>query len=83
MLRNIQRLTYFSRDINFLLAPLCRQVDDFDILEGELHGLADTALFLRTLARLDVEGDVRASDLARIPQERERLAAGGLFRWEV
>lgn len=67
----------------FLLASLCRQVDDFDILEGDLHGLADTALFLRTLARLDVEGDVRASDLARIPQERERLAAGGLFRWEV
>ncbi|XP_024399655.1 L-arabinokinase isoform X3 [Physcomitrium patens] len=64
--------------------PLTReiQVDDFDILEGDLHGLADTALFLRTLARLDEEGDVRASDLAEKPQERERLAAGGLFRWE-
>lgn len=61
----------------------CRRVDDFELLEGDLHGLADTAEFLRTLARLDEEGDVRASDLAEKPQLRERLAAGGLFRWEV
>jgi L-arabinokinase len=61
----------------------CRQIDDFEVLEGDLQGLADTAEFLRTLARLDEEGDVRASDLAEQPQQRERLAAGGLFRWEV
>jgi L-arabinokinase len=82
----MKRLTCFltlSREIDIPLFPLCRQINDFDILEGDLHGLADTALFLRTLARLDEEGDVRASDLAKIPQERERLAAGGLFRWEV
>lgn len=61
----------------------CRQVNDFELLEGDLHGLADTAEFLRTLARLDEEGDVQASDLAEQPQQRERLAAGGLFRWDV
>lgn len=58
-------------------------MDDFEILEGDLHGLADTASFLRVLARLDEEGDVQASDRAEKPQERERLAAAGLFRWEV
>ncbi|KAG0616552.1 hypothetical protein M758_5G124600 [Ceratodon purpureus] len=62
--------------------PYELEVDDFEILEGNLHGLEDTAEFLRTLARLDEEGDVRASDLAEKPQQRERLAAGGLFRWE-
>lgn len=60
-----------------------RRSDDFDILEGDLQGLSDTAQFLRTLAFLDEVGDVRASDLAEVPQRRELLAAGGLFRWEV
>lgn len=58
------------------------RVDDFEVLEGDVHGLPDTLQFLRTLAHLDEEGDVRASDLADMPQLRERLAAGGLFRWE-
>lgn len=58
-------------------------MDDFEVLEGDVHGLPDTLQFLRTLAHLDEEGDVRASDLADMPQLRERLAAGGLFRWEV
>ena len=65
------------------LVLLHSQVDEFEILEGDLQGLADTAEFLRRLTRLDEEGDVRASDLAEKPQERERLAAGCLFRWEV
>lgn len=60
-----------------------RRSDDFEVLEGDLHGLADTAKFLRTLAQLEEVGDVRASDVAKVPQQRERLAAGGLFRWEV
>jgi len=60
-----------------------RRSDDFEVLEGDLHGLTDTAQFLRTLARLDEVADVRACDLAEVPQQRERLAAGGLFRWEV
>lgn len=65
------------------LVLLHSQVDEFEILEGDLQGLVDTAEFLRRLTRLDEEGDVRASDLAEKPQERERLAAGCLFRWEV
>ena len=71
----------YQRTYSYLV--LYRGVYDFELLEGDLHGLADTAEFLRTLTRLDEEGDVRASDLAEQPQQRERLAAGGLFRWEV
>ncbi|CAK9216976.1 unnamed protein product [Sphagnum jensenii] len=55
---------------------------EFEILEGSLHGLPDTASFLRSLARLDNEGDVQASDRASKPREREWLAAAGIFRWE-
>lgn len=35
-----------------------------------------------TLARLQQEGDLAASDSAAQPTEREKLAAGTLFRWE-
>jgi hypothetical protein len=56
---------------------------EFEILEGSSHGLSDTACFLRSLARLENEGDVQASDRASKPKEREWLAAAGIFRWEV
>jgi L-arabinokinase len=56
---------------------------EFEILEGNLHGLSDTACFLRSLARLDKEGDVQASDCESKPQEREWLTAAGISRWEV
>ncbi|CAM6123101.1 unnamed protein product [Calypogeia fissa] len=57
-------------------------VPQFEILHGDLGGLPDTARFLKTLGRIDEDGDVVASDHAEKPQEQERLAAAGLFRWE-
>ncbi|GAQ77636.1 galactokinase [Klebsormidium nitens] len=54
----------------------------FTLLHGDLSGRPDTAAFLVTLARLQQEGDLAASDSAAQPTEREKLAAGTLFRWE-
>ncbi|KAL2652701.1 hypothetical protein R1flu_020829 [Riccia fluitans] len=55
---------------------------DFEVLHGSVHGLRDTKTFLNSLAKLDEEGDVLASDLAHKPLAQEQLAAAGLFRWE-
>ncbi|BBM97512.1 hypothetical protein Mp_1g06320 [Marchantia polymorpha subsp. ruderalis] len=56
--------------------------DVVQIVHGSSQGLADTAWFLRTLGKLDEEGDVLASDHADRPQAQERLPAAGLFRWD-
>ncbi|KAJ7521489.1 hypothetical protein O6H91_19G056700 [Diphasiastrum complanatum] len=57
-------------------------VEDFEILHGELHGLSDTASFLRSLARLDADADPNERDVSQKAPVRERVAAAGLFRWE-
>ncbi|XP_024537180.1 L-arabinokinase isoform X2 [Selaginella moellendorffii] len=49
------------------------EVEEFEILHGDLQGLSDTALFLKSLARL--KDDVNSP-------LRERVAAAGIFSWE-
>ncbi|GLJ10428.1 hypothetical protein SUGI_0128050 [Cryptomeria japonica] len=55
-------------------------VEDFEILHGDLHGLSDTKTFLKSLASLDFH--FSSSEIGEKRQVRERLAAAGLFNWE-
>ncbi|KAL6330600.1 hypothetical protein AAG906_003207 [Vitis piasezkii] len=53
--------------------------EDFEILHGDIHGLSDTASFLKSLARLDASYDSGKNTKC---QMRERVAAAALFNWE-
>ncbi|GMN39873.1 hypothetical protein TIFTF001_009098 [Ficus carica] len=54
--------------------------EDFEILDGDTHGLPDTLTFLKSLAELDV--DYESGKIPEKRQLRERKAAAGLFNWE-
>eukprot|EP00249_Psilotum_nudum_P019822 c27434_g1_i1 orf=150-3173(+) len=58
------------------------EILEFEILQGEIHGLPDTAIFLKNLASLEGEGKMDANVKSEKPPMRERLAAAGLFNWE-
>uniref|UniRef100_F6H9P4 L-arabinokinase n=1 Tax=Vitis vinifera TaxID=29760 RepID=F6H9P4_VITVI len=53
--------------------------ENFEILHGDIHGLSDTASFLKSLARLDASYDSGKNTKC---QMRERVAAAALFNWE-
>uniref|UniRef100_A0A0D6QS92 GHMP kinase N-terminal domain-containing protein n=1 Tax=Araucaria cunninghamii TaxID=56994 RepID=A0A0D6QS92_ARACU len=55
-------------------------IEDFDILHGDLHGLPDTVTFLKSLASLDF--NFSSNEKTEKRHLRERLAAAGLFNWE-
>lgn len=62
-------------------SSLSRFTEDFEILDGDTHGLPDTLTFLKSLAELDV--DYESGKIPEKRQLRERKAAAGLFNWEV
>lgn len=67
-----------------LVCPsLSRQVDGFDIIEGDFQGFTDTAQFLCDLSQLYGDGVTRASHLAGTPDSQEYSAAKDLFFVEV
>ncbi|GMQ02603.1 hypothetical protein CsSME_00048747 [Camellia sinensis var. sinensis] len=55
--------------------------EDFEILHGDLQGLQDTMNFLNSLAELDAVND--SGKNTEKPWMRERMAAAGIFNWEV
>lgn len=63
---------------NGFLSEPC--VEDFEILHGELNGLSDTVIFLKSLAGLTHGSDSGRNTEKR--QLRERTAAAALFNWE-
>ncbi|XP_043713454.1 L-arabinokinase-like [Telopea speciosissima] len=60
------------------LAKSC--TEDFEILQGDLHGLSDTLSFLKSLAELSTVQDPGKNTEKR--RMREHIAAAGLFNWE-
>ncbi|GFZ01077.1 arabinose kinase [Actinidia rufa] len=54
---------------------------DFDILHGDLQGLSDTMTFLKSLVDLDAVFD--SGKNTEKHWIRERMAAAGIFNWEV
>lgn len=58
-----------------------RYSEDFEILHGDLLGLSDTMSFLKSLAELEALCD--SGKNAEKRHMRERIAAAGLFNWEV
>ncbi|CAK7345772.1 unnamed protein product [Dovyalis caffra] len=54
-------------------------VEAFEILHGDIQGLPDTMAFLKSLAELGAEYDLKKDTEDEI---RENLAAAGLFNWE-
>lgn len=63
------------------LLTFSRHVEDFEIIHGELHGLSDTVAFLKSLSGLS-DGIDSGKALGK-RQMRERIAASGIFNWEV
>ena len=55
--------------------------EDFDILHGDLQGLSDTITFLNNLVDLDAVYD--SGKNTEKHWMRERMAAAGIFNWEV
>ncbi|KAK1289394.1 L-arabinokinase [Acorus calamus] len=55
-------------------------IEDLEILHGELHGLSDTAAFLKSLSGLS--RGIYSGLSAEKRQLRDRIAAAGLFNWE-
>ncbi|MQL74864.1 hypothetical protein Taro_007244, partial [Colocasia esculenta] len=74
------RPTLSSSDIHGDSSLMESYIEDFDILQGDLHGLTDTMAFLKSLSGLDCAVDSGKSTERR--QLRERIAAAGLFNWE-
>lgn len=64
-------------------SSLSRQVDGFDIIEGDFQGLPDTAQFLCDLSQLYGDVVTRASHLAGTLDSQEYSAAKDLFLVEV
>ncbi|XP_042495779.1 L-arabinokinase-like [Macadamia integrifolia] len=54
--------------------------EDFEILQGDLHGLPDTLSFLNSLAELSKVQDPGKNTEKR--WIREQIAAAGIFNWE-
>lgn len=55
--------------------------EDFEILHGDLQGLSDTMSFLKSLA--DLNAAYESGKNTEKHRMRERMAAAGLFNWEV
>lgn len=73
-------------NVNSLFWPLFfifsrSYTEDFDILHGDLQGLSDTMTFLKSLAELDAVYDSGKNKEKHCI--RERMAAAGIFNWEV
>ncbi|OVA14986.1 GHMP kinase N-terminal domain [Macleaya cordata] len=70
-----------SVEMNEKSSPEKLCIEEFEILHGDLHGLPDTVSFLRSLAELDIEHDSgKGTEKFNM---QERIAAAGLFNWEV
>lgn len=67
--------------MTFSYNVFCSCTEDFEVLDGDLHGLPDTVSFLNSLAELDAAYDSVKNAEKR--QMRERKAAAGIFNWEV
>lgn len=72
-----------SHHYSLVCPSLSRQVDAFDIIEGDFQGCTDTAQFLCELSQLYGDGVTRASHLAETPESQEYSAAKDLFLVEV
>ncbi|CAA6671179.1 unnamed protein product [Spirodela intermedia] len=69
--------SFVESHVFYLCAPY---IEDFEILQGDMHGLPDTMAFLKSLSGLHCAVD--SGKNGEKPQLRERAAAARLFNWE-
>nr|CAD1825412.1 unnamed protein product [Ananas comosus var. bracteatus] len=68
-----------SIETNGNASPVESCFEDFEILHGDLQGLPDTVVFLKSLSGLDTGADIKSPEKRQL---RERAAAAALFDWE-